>query len=140
MSEQELMRPRYKVIADYPGMNNYLINVGDIITDDGKNQCVTQDEKVVFAINWNAYPHLFKKLEWWEERDGFADFPKYVKLVLNGRIQFMHKVQEWKGYNSHGQPLYDFVNKANYLSPFCVSGLMPATEQQYTDYINSLTK
>lgn len=48
----ELLKPRYKVIADYPGSP---FPVGFIMKDD--------------CESWSKYPANFRKLEWWEERD-----------------------------------------------------------------------
>ena len=69
MSNEELMMPRYKVIADYP-FSPFMI--GAIIHHNGE---AISD----LAKNIHLYPYLFKKLEWWEERQ-VNDMPKYVKM------------------------------------------------------------
>jgi hypothetical protein len=69
-----LYLPRFKVVADYPG-NEFLI--GDIFTftqtfdfePEDKETEVWYDEKnCVFMDIVQKYPHLFKKLEWWQDR------------------------------------------------------------------------
>jgi len=63
----DLMKPRYKVIADYPD-NEF--SVGEILPDE----VVSNEEDEILK-----YPHLFKKLEWWEERRE-SEMPEYVKI------------------------------------------------------------
>lgn len=66
MTAEKLLEPRFEIIADYP--NNYLGNVGDIL-----------DNRQWSSV-WELYnfPHLFKKLNWWEHRKS-EDMPK--KLI-----------------------------------------------------------
>lgn len=125
--EKDLMIPRYKVIADWPG--SLSIEVGQIITGN-----VGEVGAEMFRLD--AFPHLFRKLNWYEERD-IEYMPKYVKLSFDGKTHFVHKVERWTRENSDGQPLYEYFNKVNYLTIGCVSELLPATEEEYNDYINS---
>ena len=66
MTTEQLMQPRYEVIADYP---NSIIPKGNIV-----------DDLLLFKIEFEKYPHLFRKLEWWEKRD-VKDMPEYVKCI-----------------------------------------------------------
>lgn len=75
-------------------------------------------------------------MPWWQDRD-IKDLPQYVKLEINKKIHFVHKVEAWIGNNSLHQPLYNYFNKAKYLSTFCVDGELPATLEEYTHYINT---
>lgn len=64
MTPDELMKPRYMVIADYPCSP---VSVGDIYHQ------TTGDNFQSKADGWsgkimNRYPHLFKRLEWYEEK------------------------------------------------------------------------
>lgn len=70
MSTEELMKVRYKVIADYP-KSKY--KIGEIIECD---DMVT--EAMVGNPRYFLYPAIFKKLEWPEERKE-SDMPEYVK-------------------------------------------------------------
>lgn len=72
MTREELMKPRFSVIADYPGLS---YNVGDII------EVLTNDNYGI--IDMVEYPHLFKKLKWWESRR-IEDMPK--KLIFGDDI------------------------------------------------------
>lgn len=62
------------------------------------------------------------------------DLPEYVKLEFDSRIHFVHKVEKWIGENSSGQPLYEYYNKVNYLSTFCILNLTPTTREEYEQY------
>lgn len=136
MSTEELLKVRYKVIADFP-LKPFpnLYNVGDVLTDPGGTESVfDQNGKPVFSIDFDKYPHLFKKLEWWEERD-VKDYPEYVKLFFDNRNQYVHKVEEWLDEtNIHGDPLYEYLNRVGTRMSACVRELLPATEQEYQDY------
>lgn len=72
MTPEELLRPRYKVIADYPG-NAW--EVGLVIPSEYHAIKIITDNMIAF---YDKYPHLFRKLEWWEERN-IEDMPGYVK-------------------------------------------------------------
>ncbi|MDB5200560.1 MAG: hypothetical protein JWO92_2523 [Chitinophagaceae bacterium] len=78
MTTEELLKPGYKVIADYPLSSKYF-NVGEVLiwSNEGfyyADNCKMHKETV------EKYPHLFKKLEWHEERKK-EDMPEYVKVV-----------------------------------------------------------
>jgi len=73
MTTEELMKPRYKVIADYP---KSLYHVGDILNAGGSGEdCIYCDRE---GPRFRHYPHLFKPLAWYEERKP-EDMPEYVK-------------------------------------------------------------
>lgn len=76
MKVEELLKPRYKVIADYP---NSEFPVG-IIAYKYYAEWVFLNG-IVSTIHLPAYPNIFKKLEWWEEREE-KDMPEYVKMCV----------------------------------------------------------
>ena len=54
---------KYKLIADFPNRESFNIKkVGDVFSDDGKTAVRDQNGRAIFAIDWDKYPHLFKKL------------------------------------------------------------------------------
>lgn len=89
MTTKELLRPRYKVIADYP---QSIYEVGYVIELYHKTNPVVEGQKGFYDM----YPHLFKKLEWWEERTaeeiGYVCFNtdwhyvigKVIRVLCNG--------------------------------------------------------
>ena len=114
MTVENLMMPRYKVIADYPGMDDSY-EIGEVL-------------KPAYTGIVDAYPHLFRKLNWWEERK-VEDMPEYVKwdVDIYPTWEKIMKVDKW---NSNGS--FDHENVT-----ISVINCFPATEQQYNDYINS---
>ncbi|MES2287422.1 MAG: hypothetical protein V4547_17140 [Bacteroidota bacterium] len=102
---EELLKPRYLCIADF--WNNPF-EVGDVIQfEDYKDyhdfytgDVLGKDWSTAFmelkkpyqefsegtSIVWNMraftpYPHLFRKLEWWEHRE-VSEMPEYVKSPI----------------------------------------------------------
>jgi hypothetical protein len=105
MTTEELMKPRYKAIADYPYSGR---KVGDVFHPS--------DVKA-HSLFLDRYPHLFSKLEWWEERKT-EDMPEYYKI--DGTI--------YKWEREHGLKC-------------CIARghVLPATESEYNEYINKTT-
>ncbi len=114
MTVENLMMPRYKVIADYPGMDDSY-EIGEVL-------------KPAYTGIVDAYPHLFRKLNWWEERK-VEDMPDYVKWDV-GIYPTWKKIMKVDKWNSNGS--FDHENVT-----ISVINCFPATEQQYNDYINS---
>lgn len=82
---KDLLKPRYKVIADYPG------NIHPLGKIHGHNINGTINKMPIDEwIEWHEkYPANFKKLEWWEDRE-LPQMPEYMKI--DGRVV---KVKEW---------------------------------------------
>lgn len=116
MSVEELLIPRYKVIADYPGSP---YTVGQIIHVHG--------EQGVNCEYFNKWPAIFKPLQWWEERDK-NDMPEYVKSQL-----WVAKVKEWSGDNSYFTG--EVYNGTSYTQAY-----LPATQEEFEQYTNQQSK
>lgn len=114
LTPEELLRPRYKVIADYPST---FWSIGDIIDPE---ELHTQFEK---------YPHLFQKLEWWQER-GIDDMPEYVKFFNN-----VYRISGWDfsayitGYIDSKDPL--LIPKVITMN----NDVYPDTKEEYESFI-----
>ena len=68
MTAATLLRPRFEVIADYPNPKNHpYFEVGEFV------DTITEEDIEYFT----KYPHLFRKMSWWENRD-VKDMPMYV--------------------------------------------------------------
>ena len=88
MTPEELMKPRYKVTADYPG-SRFII--GQILK---KVKTVSGKEFVPSMLQQpDDFPHLFQPLKWWEDRKP-EDMPEYLKVYYKDEVQF-HKVSQW---------------------------------------------
>lgn len=119
MNIEKLLTPRWKVIADFP-FSPFKIN--DIVFDGVFGQ-LRISTSGYFKIA--DYPAIFKKLEWWEEREE-KDLPKYVKSENN-----VVKVVEYiELFNEFIYVRFKFkgVNEIFGKSIHC---LMPATKEEY---------
>lgn len=130
MTTEQLLVPRFKVIAAYPGSKHYY-KVGDILTDNGKDAVTNQKGDAVPYGDWAQYPHLFKKLEWWHDRS-IEDLPKYVNDTMNAGS--IHKI-DW--YLKHDVVAFVIgcgpVRDKTY-APEEFTGFEPATEAEYNEF------
>lgn len=95
MTTEELLKPRYKVIADYPFSD---FKVGDILNQDKKREWLWEYNHSEISKP-HAYPHIFKELQWWEERKE-NDMPEYLEVTPN-EPRYIGKVFAWRFHNSH---------------------------------------
>jgi hypothetical protein len=131
MIVEELLTPRFKVIAGYPDSKTA---VGEIFTLKFRpnNGNVYGIEILGTAGIWDQayferYPHLFKKLEWWEERE-LEQMPLHVKDAFIPSASEYHKVYK---------VVFDFETNTIILD-HCrftllpmLHRVLPATEQEY---------
>lgn len=83
MSNEELMRTRFLVTELYPGTS---FSIGDIITMD------SDSAKEIGFITYSAYPHLFRKLNWWQRRTE-QDMPEYIKTDPNWQPKYKKDIK-----------------------------------------------
>jgi hypothetical protein len=150
LSVEELMKPRYRVIADYPhppftndsynADNEHIFIEGDLLIQCNVNGALTfkrcgrlghMSVGVPCCAHPEKFPKIFQRLEWWEDRK-VDEMPAYTKLESH----FVHKVERWLETNYLGQPLYEYYNKVGQLTTFCAVDLQPATHADYQAYIN----
>ena len=86
MNSEQLLNPRFEIIADYPESWR---KVGDVLecpnfdNDFTKKYWIEANEK---------YPHLFREMPWWENRN-IEEMPKKLKsLSFPDEI---HEILEW---------------------------------------------
>lgn len=77
MNKEQLLKPRWKVIADFPDSD---YKVGSIEDRDWCKYVNSEDETDGIVWKISDFPHLFKELNWWEERK-IEDLPNYIKIV-----------------------------------------------------------
>lgn len=115
MTIEDLMKLRWKAIADYPHSGH---NVGDIIHIDSLPLPRTGTEF------YNKYPHLFKPLQWFEDRESH-ELPSFIKLKLNeGTIVFNIA---YRNYLDKEFMKWKFGGNT-------IDKFLPATEQDYITY------
>lgn len=84
------MQPRFEVIADFP--NNHFGAIGTILDRDwAKYPNDDETQKAIWRIS--DFPHLFRKMNWWERRTA-AEMPKKVKSLADDKGD-VYEIQEW---------------------------------------------
>ena len=133
-----LLLKRVKVIAPYPHMK---VEVGDILiqyffkTSDTDMYCYCTNIEVPLqgrSINpefAESMPHLFKPLQWWEERS-IDDMPEYVKIINKAYHFSVQKVICFTDNKS-------FVKTKEWASFQNTEIFEPATLEDYNTYLSS---
>lgn len=130
MSIDYLLEPRFKLIADFPGNNR---KVGEVIDFQDLPGWPTLEY-------YERYPHLFKKLEWWEDIKP-EDVPTYVKTnPENARDGLVFKVFEVKEFVDglgiiHSDEHNEYQIYSQHATP--LKYFLPATCEEFDQYINN---
>jgi hypothetical protein len=126
MTKEYFLKPRYKVIADYPGS---CYTVGEVLSFEDGN-IFSEGSRPIHIEMLRRHPHLFKPLRWWEERDGHL--PCYVSWKDK-------HVFEVKGYGAttSGRLHAKFMLHGKLRSK-PVDLLMPATEEEYKEHTDKI--
>lgn len=144
MTPEELMKPRYKVVADYFFSP---FEIGDIIAVDEANSVhlttvqyhnvvgeEAKFEKRYRTQTLNKYPHLFKAMYWWEDRKS-EDMPKYVKRQrFSGYTEVLRVLDPSCNYRVFGHEPNTIEHRFVYPD---ASGYLPATESEYLQYVEA---
>lgn len=134
MTKEELLKPRFKVIDKYPDSPFAVGEVLQLTIDKhfGKHyeyEWFGHDGRYSeYESFFNEYPNIFKKLQWWEEREK-NDMPKYV-LLKTAIPKVIQKVVEWKYESGVVYLCQTEMGKIENLW-----AIEPSTEQEYNDYI-----
>ena len=84
MTPEEFNKPRYEVIAEYPGMGivGHKLRKGDIIEDSGVLAYSPEFNAQPSKYEMSQYPYLFRRLKWYERRtmEEFASL-RFVKFI-----------------------------------------------------------
>lgn len=147
MSNEELLKKRWEVIAAFPNNRNY--EVGSILDRDWCRYVNDEDESEGIVWKISDFPHLFKELGWWEKRK-VEDMPAYVKqtdmvdgadnplpdVYLKVKKHFSAGNGEWRDDSAH------IFCADSYISPlqncsYSYSGWLPATEQEYLSTLSN---
>lgn len=138
-SIEELMKPRKRIIALWPGS---MFNVGNILYYDDERieagywYSLTESGVKFYVTDPHLYPHLFKPLAWYEDREA-SEMPEYVKEIDNK----YHKVKYSEEFGFLYMEAFDGVVKSNWaVVPNVMCFFEPATEADYLSYIKSIKK
>lgn len=135
LSVEELLKPRYKVIALWP---NCKFSIGDILTfvkevAQTYDMWVDNNGQFHYSNIYGNYPHLFQKLHWAEERE-LGELPEYVKF----NNQFCYKVIEWGKLGF--AKCWDEINQEETTLCFIMNLTVPCTKQDYDLYQSTLAQ
>lgn len=151
MSIEELLLPRYKVTADYPDSE---FQVGEILLQckDGIRLVSLTRNMYIDWFKIDKYPHLFKKLEWWEERDLYKEEveKEVIEIVpylkSNGKLHGneVYKVERFTasmfGYMSGVRDAFVSTEPDGYgKTTFELRWFEPATEAEYAAFKSKTT-
>lgn len=129
LSVEQLMRPRWKVVADYP---NSPYPLGYLI------ECRHYDLE---AIEHNTkYPAIFQPLQWWEER-AESDLPEYVRVMPHSDLcptceGVWLRAQYW-GDVSNLQVEIDNPDDESDFTDIELRYCLPATREEYEAYLKT---
>lgn len=103
MTAEELMTPRFQVIAEFPrclfAKGTILLRIKNATNDVYH----TNPNSPVGGINMKEllkYPHLFRKMQWWEGRKA-EEMPKKVKSLADDKGDIF-EIEEWDMENLIG--------------------------------------
>ena len=139
LNTEQLLQPRYECISSNGATEHYPnspFRLGEVLhlrlyelTNGQKyygheraNAGGVWDEKYL-----NQYPHLFRRLEWWEYRNT-DDMPEYLKSIPTGIVY------KFKCFSNCDKAVVYVTD--NY-APKALSYLQPATIADYTEYIKN---
>lgn len=136
LSIEELLKPRYKVIAPDTSEN---FKPGDIFTKENKYWFITNDNFELRETELEKYPHLFRRLEWHEEIDK-KDMPQYLKVNTEKTSLFFGNIHKVRGLHLFPDPetlditaskYYVLLEGISILYRFNLSHFLPATKEEY---------
>lgn len=117
MTTEELLQPRFKVIANFPDNTR---NIGDIIYVDNKKEKYWSDN---FEKWLSTFPHLFRKLKWFEDR-AIEDLPEYLKDKNE-----IYKVYKYDlSYSMFSVKVYE---KSGYILTLFLYNVLPSNKEEY---------
>jgi hypothetical protein len=131
MTVENLLQPRYKVIAPYPESP---FMVGDII----------KNEQWLGGFKFKDFPNIFFKMHWSSERHK-DELPKHVGWFQGGEFTWVAPVVKWVNTDNRNEPLECIISFTNLDGEYEERStnqfsLTPATEDQYNSFIQNQSK
>lgn len=136
MNKEELLKTRYKVIANWPSMKDFSLNQIIVLDKEFSPQYMMwtitdcQGERRYITKFFDDYPHLFKKLEWWMHRDN-SEMPKYVRWTATNKFGEIQKSEFIREENTI------ILDGCKMTFSSWIIAVEPATEEEYNEYIAS---
>jgi len=133
---KNLLNPRFKVIAEYPNTifkkddilerikyKDTDINISELLTNS--KRCGINKLSGLHFSDLEKYPHLFKKLNWWDERKQ-DELPTYLKSETQV-VKPEWELIEWQGR----QYWRANTNEKLFGSHYKLESFTPSTKEEY---------
>lgn len=137
MSIEQLMKSRFKVVADYP---NSPFRCGDIleIVADPVDKWYCYRTGRTYNVEVKSYPKVFQSIEWWQDRNP-EEMPEYVWYDATGfspkEKLIVLKVAKWVE-----EPDGEVWADANDPIGYCTYHMpRPATIEEYNQYKSTIS-
>lgn len=129
MNIDDLLTPRYKVMADFPYKPAAdIFPIGQIIKILEGDNPVDSNGNPLRWLKFEKYPNLFRRLEWWEYRKP-EDMPKYLMYKSTPESNlYIIKVDR------HFRNTFGLMNKVGCISDgeyYSYSKTLPSTEHEF---------
>lgn len=130
MTKEELLKPRYKVMMDYPESK---FTKGQILTKGNDEPRFGNEHNNIDEAEMQKYPNVFHKLRWSEEINK-ADLPPYVKVITKSLDTYgkILKVKQWNFGGSKNKVTKVFQDI--WADMYNATHLLPATEEEYKSH------
>jgi hypothetical protein len=148
LTKEQLLQKRFKFISPYPGGH---WEIGEVFEPCGKNCYATCGMYMIIMHGsiLEAYPHIFQPLPWWSDRN-IEDMPEYLKqhgMIDSRGNAIPDKVvkvsKHWANTATHPHGNYKVFSSSETPHTQLYSQMYfdwdPATEEEYTAYINKTT-
>jgi hypothetical protein len=126
MTKEELLKPRKKVMIDFPQWSAFNHKKGDILTKRGIHWSGKGTARSINENEIDNYPEIFIDMEWWEDREE-KDMPEYVQDIENPSI--IYKVYGWFQNNN----MFYFAD--NEYATTHTQFFFPITKEEYENQI-----
>ena len=139
MKVKELIMPRFEVIAEYPNCEfkkgETLVRIKNA-TNDWYHKEIYASTAGILLSDLEKYPHLFKKLNWWENRKE-EEMPKYLKhrMQVDSENWAYDKIEGWDMRCLVGWLDEEEMKCCSLLSWSPEQGYFPAKKEDYENYI-----
>lgn len=149
MTPEELLKPRYKVIAEDTSGDWNLNSILEF-NPDWQNRPVhtlydDEGSRSFSPAYFDQFPHLFAPLPWYADRKP-EDMPEYLKVNVDNTALFngdYHKVHVWKiNAAGHFYCLLEVDRQKSLADMFRYfpEHFIPATKEEYDNYMNQNTE
>lgn len=133
-----LLTPRYECIAEDTSGKWKKGDIYTFVREVAQTyvEWRRQDGVRFYFEYFDKYPHLFRRLEWWERRKE-EEMPEYVHLT-DKELMFhgIFKVKEWNYLTDDNIAGFDTEIEGEEIHMYMYDTI-PATEAEYNEYIKN---